>query len=279
VTVSRRVVRLAHKEDVGAPGLRFTVDVSTFDGSPPFHSPLVPITGLQGEYTLPHPANEIRMASVGFFFQGRTLDVDEVEILGPPPPNLDLTLVTPPVDPQLLREARERVAIEAREVAAVRRQAPIDLAAMRAIRKTIDRTVQARNWMKLEAAAGRLAELLGQRAEFKDLAEETSGLGVTLDWCEPSGSWSAKAEGYEKHLALWPHGPEADEAWSKGRVESWCGGGEARPMSMNYAIRTYSAFLKQFPNRVPNPLTTFISFPCNETTPKRPDFLDIACYY
>jgi hypothetical protein len=249
VTVSRVVVRLAHEVQVG---LQFTLHVSTFDGSPPFHSPLVPITGLQGDYTLPRPATGIRVASVGFYFFGRTIDVDEVEILGPPPLGLDLTPITPPLDPQLLREARQRAANEAREVAAVRLQAPTDLAAMRAIRKVIDttndRSLQARHWMKLQTAANNFAELLGQREQFKDLADEATSLGITIDWCEPSGSWSAKAEGYEKYLTLWPRGPEADEAWWKGRVESWCGDGEGTPEEIEYDIRTYSAFLKQFPN-------------------------------
>ena len=57
-----------------------------------------------------------------------------------------------------------------------------------------------------------------------------------------------RAQGYEKYLELLPRGPEADEAWWRGRVLSACGDGEGTPDEYRADIATYSAFLKRFPN-------------------------------
>lgn len=122
---------------------------------------------------------------------------------------------------------------------------------MRALRSSIDHasnaSSRAAKWMELNTMAERLAEMLGMEESRKPLADEATALGVSVSWCEPSGSWAAGNQGYEKYLQLAPDGPQADTAWWQGRVMSSCGDSEGTAEEYQYAIDTYTAFLKHFP--------------------------------
>jgi len=86
--------------------------------------------------------------------------------------------------------------------------------------------------------------------DLKPLALQAAALGVSLDVCEPSRLWDAGTQGYEKYLQLFPGGPQADEAWWKGRLSNGprCGDFEGSPEEYRELIEKYSEFVKRFPH-------------------------------
>ena len=243
VTVSRVAVVQASGED---NRFQFAVNVSDLDGITNFNSPLVAVTGIRTEYTLPQP-RAVQYAGVYFYTTGRIVNVDEIEILGLPPDDTSLIAVTPPIGEAAMHDARARAAESARTREAGRARLDEMRKLHQAIGQSKDHEVQARTWLELNVAAEALAETLGLDEKQGPLVHETEKLGVTVTWCEPSGSWAAGRQGYEKYLELWPRGPQADEAWWRGRVESSCGDSEGTTEEYRHDIATYSAFLKQFP--------------------------------
>jgi TolA-binding protein len=181
--------------------------------------------------------------------------VDEIEIMGPPPGGVDLSPVMPALDTDLMKQASEQPAAgKNRNMAFIRTLAEIQVDGMRAMRTAIDQATdsarKAQAWLRLNAAADRLAEILDNQVDLKSLAEKAAALGVSLDLCEMSRVWDAGTQGYEKYLQLFPGGPQADEAWWKGRLSNGprCGDFEGSPEEYRDLIEAYSEFVKRFPN-------------------------------
>jgi hypothetical protein len=262
VTVHRVVVEAVATPKRASRSGSFTVTLRTGDREIDSPSLRLPVT--RTSYTLPRARQGVREVLLSFRSkdEGRAppmpAELAEIEIMGPLPPGVEATAVTPPVDPDALRELTAGHADRAAkltwkrtELDAIRQAARPKVGQMRTLRTAIDGTtdprVQARNWMRMSAAAVSLEEILGDKKALEPLAKEATSLGVGVEWCEPGGSWAARSEGYEKYLTLWPDGPEADEAWWKGRVEGWCGDYEGTAEEDRDMIATYAAFLKAFP--------------------------------
>lgn len=214
-----------------------------------FNSPPVKMTGLRTVYALPDPKERAVTTVWISFLPGA--DIEAIEILGPPPGNVDLTPMTPAEDAELLGQTNGNAEAGTAESASIAQAGRAQLDKMRTLRATIDRATersrQAQAWMQLNTSAERLAEILGLDETQKSLADESGTLGVTVDWCEPSGSWTPGIQGYEQYLKLWPHGPKADEAWLKARVGSPCGDSEGTAEEYRVDIAQLAAFLKAFP--------------------------------
>jgi hypothetical protein len=183
--------------------------------------------------------------------------VDEIEILGPPPAGVDLSPVTPTVDPQLLRSDPDQGPQAEREMAA-RTQLHRTLARkrieeMRAARLAVDRAPdavgKAKAWLALNHAADLLAETLDYDKAAEPLVAETGALGVTVWWCEINNEWAAGTEGYDQYLKLAPNGPQADTAWWMARLDLGprCSDFGGTRSEIEAVFQLYSEFLERYP--------------------------------
>ena len=171
------------------------------------------------------------------------------------PAGINLTPVTPPRDPDLVRQTSEETDAKGpARTALIRTLAEKQIAEMRVARTAADQaqdaTRRALAWMDLNRAADRLAELMLTDESLRPFAEQASALGVTVSWCEPGADWMAGTEGYEQYLKIFPDGPQADEAWWMGRLSHGprCGDFEGTPEEYEQQIKAYSDFLMRFPN-------------------------------
>jgi len=256
VTVHRVTVEAGSAPKPASHAGSFTVTLRT--GGREIDSPSLRLPVTRTSYTLP-ARQDVREVFFSFRAPQEPVELAEIEIMGTLPPGVDPAAVMPPVDADAMRELTAGRADRAAnatwkrtELDAIRQMARPKIGQLRTLRAAIDGTadpqVQARSWMRMNTAAESLAEVLERKRALAPLAREATSLGVGVEWCEPGGSWSARNDGYEKYLALWPDGPEADEAWWKGRVEGWCGDYEGTVEEDTDMIATYAAFLKAFPN-------------------------------
>ena len=204
------------------------------------------------------PAKPIEgVREVTLMFGSPRAVVDEIEILGPPPAGVDLSPVTPTVDPELLRSDPDQGPQAEREMAA-RTQLQRTLARkrieeMRTARLAVDRAPdavgKAKAWLTLNHAADLLAETLDYDEAAKPLVAEVSALGVTVWWCEINSEWAAGTEGYEQYLKLAPNGPQADSAWWMARLDVGprCGDPAGTRSEAEALFQLYSEFLKRYP--------------------------------
>ncbi|MGD0015412.1 MAG: hypothetical protein ABSD56_13480 [Bryobacteraceae bacterium] len=258
VTVAGVVVEGSRSSWVRLPE-SFTVQIRSGGSRELFVSPAIPLNGLRTVYAAPRPVERVR--EVMLLFQARLLfDVEEIEILGPPPSGVNLSPVTPLRDPALVRgSSRVGEAEVAARKALIRTLAGMRIAEMRAARSAADRAPdsarKAHAWFEVNRAADQLAELLLNDGDLRPLAEEASALGVTVAWCEPGDEWFAKTQGYQQYLRIWPDGPQADDAWWMGRVPNGprCGDFEGTRGEYEGLIQQYSEFLKRFPTSLHAP--------------------------
>jgi len=256
VTVAGIVMELGDLEptDPGPEG--FSVQMRAEQPPGLIVSPFIPTAGARTMYVPPQPIEGVR--DVTLLFTGRAkspMRVDEIEIMGPPPSGADLSPMIPGLDTELMKQASEQPeAGKDRNMAFIRTLAEIQVDGMRAMRAAIDRDTdsarKAQGWLRLNAAADRLAVILDNQVDLKPLALKAAALGVSLDVCEPSRLWDAGTQGYERYLQLFPDGPQADEAWWKGRLSNGprCGDNEGSPEEYRELIEKYSEFVKRFPH-------------------------------
>ncbi len=225
VTVAGIVMELGDLEptDPGPEG--FSVQMRAEQPPGLIVSPFIPTAGARTMYVPPQPIEGVR--DVTLLFTGRAkspMRVDEIEIMGPPPSGADLSPMIPGLDTELMKQASEQPeAGKDRNMAFIRTLAEIQ----------VDGAV-----------------ILDNQVDLKPLALKAAALGVSLDVCEPSRLWDAGTQGYERYLQLFPDGPQADEAWWKGRLSNGprCGDNEGSPKEYRELIEKYSEFVKRFPH-------------------------------
>lgn len=206
-------------------------------------------------YTPARPIEGVR--EVVLMFGSPRAVVDEIEILGFPPAGVDLSPVTPTVDPELVRGDLDQ-GYQAEEEKAAQIQLNRTLARrrieeMRAARLAVDRAPdadgKAKAWLTLNHLADLLAKTLDGDEGAKPLAAEVGALGVTVEWCEINNEWAAGTEGYEQYLKLAPNGPQADTAWWMARLDVGprCSDFGGTRSEIEAVLHLYSEFLKRYP--------------------------------
>ena len=125
-----------------------------------------------------------------------------------------------------------------------------------------DSHAKAKTWLDLNRKADELAVRMTQlmirtpdsgpptpTPDLERIVEKSTTLGITLAYCEIGTDWVANFTGYENYLALWPDGPNADEAYWKSKTEpNACGDFEGTVEEYQQGIDSYSDFIKRFPN-------------------------------
>jgi hypothetical protein len=121
---------------------------------------------------------------------------------------------------------------------------------------------KARDWLELNRKTKKFSEemngvfpetsIQGDKIsppEAQQLAQTATSYGVSVEYCEPGGNWSADNQGYLKYLELWPQGPEADEATWMGPMGngSFCGDSEGSADELKEFIAQREQFLQKFP--------------------------------
>jgi hypothetical protein len=222
-------------------------------GSPPqlTMSPAMSWTRERAAYVPAAPAKDVHEVMV--LFEGKTIRVDEIEILGAAPAGADLTPVTPPIDRELLLQVSEAPEkIHARRAAMAEQLAAAQIESMRSIRSEIDRATdnpsRARGWLKLNQTADELPAYFDSSRDAKSALAKAEKFGISFPWCEPDGQPFAGSEGYARYLQLWPDGPDADQAWWRKNIDVGCGDFEGTAEEYAGLEKTYSDFLRRFPN-------------------------------
>lgn len=82
------------------PPLRFEVSLTASGSRDKANSPVIEVSGARISYNPPRPVN-VGQATIRFWMS-RPADIQEIEILGPPPDGTSLAPVTPPIDPARL---------------------------------------------------------------------------------------------------------------------------------------------------------------------------------
>ncbi len=92
------------------------------------------------------------------------------------------------------------------------------------------------------------------RAATEDTGSEVqqaNGYGASLHWCDFDADWTARPEGYLRYLYLWPDGPDAEEAWWRGKLDhhlNSCYDREGSEQEAAVFVRDYTEFLQHFPH-------------------------------
>lgn len=91
----------------------------------------------------------------------------------------------------------------------------------------------------------------GFQRDTNDRIAVASHFGVKVQWCEPDADWTAGTDGYLQYLALWPDGPDAEEAWWRakliGHTRTGCYDGEGMKEEFGWFVSAYTEFLRHFP--------------------------------
>ena len=121
VVVSQVKVVVAPTTDVSPqpayPTLRFAVSLTPSGSGETSNSPVIEVSGARISYNLPLPLT-VGQATIRFWMLRRPADIQEIEILGPPPDGTNLVPVTPPIDPaRFVQETKRRKQTRRRIVA------------------------------------------------------------------------------------------------------------------------------------------------------------------
>jgi hypothetical protein len=107
----------------------------------------------------------------------------------------------------------------------------------------------------LNDAADRYAYSLNQgkepRRDNDSEIQRANRYGASIHWCSYNGDWSAAPQGYEDYLSLWQDGPNAEEAWWRGRLGyrlNFCFDAVGSDEETRGFVTDYAEFLKHFPH-------------------------------
>lgn len=97
-----------------------------------------------------------------------------------------------------------------------------------------------------------------QRPDWHTTKEDTepevqtaNRYGASLYWCEFDADWTARPEGYLRYLSLWPDGPDAEEAWWRGKLGhrfNNCYDAAGTEEETATFVHDYKEFLQRFPH-------------------------------
>jgi hypothetical protein len=100
-------------------------------------------------------------------------------------------------------------------------------------------------------------QIKGSQVDWRAMKKDTSArvehanqYGGSIKWCEYDADWTAGSPGYEAYLSLWPDGPNAEEAWWRGRLRhklNSCFDGEGSEEETVAFVSDYTEFLRRFP--------------------------------
>jgi len=251
VTFSGLVVTIKkdHWNDPGRPGpmrLQLRGEAGRLLG-------LSPVVASEGVYVPAHPVDGVR--EVKMYFAGTGFALDEIEVMGPPPSDLDLTPRTPPVDAEPeLPTAEPTETGKGPRTAFIKAIAEMRVEKLRVIRAAINGDAKdharASDWFRLNEAMKELIEFLGDEKGLTSIIKEVRPLGISVGTCAQEPPWDVGVEGYNKYLKLWSNGPDADQAWWWARVQhsDYCEG-EFEGTEEEYVetSETMKAFLEKFP--------------------------------
>lgn len=214
---------------------------------------LSPVVASEGVYVPAHPIDGVR--EVKMYFAGTRFALDEIEVMGPQPSDLDLTPRTPPVDAEPeLPTAEPTETGKGPRTAFIKMIAEMRLQKLQIIRASIDADAnnhaRASDWFRLNEAVKELIEFLGDEKGLTSIIKEVRPLGISVGTCAHEPPWDVGVEGYNKYLRLWSNGPDADQAWWWARVhytDSCEAEFEGTEEEYVAASETMKAFLEKFP--------------------------------
>ncbi|QNI30416.1 hypothetical protein H7849_14730 [Alloacidobacterium dinghuense] len=92
---------------------------------------------------------------------------------------------------------------------------------------------------------------LDMQTEMGPVVNEANQYGAGVVWCEVNGEWTVSPDGYLAYLAEWPDGPDAEEAWWRGKLghlATACFDAAGTEEETAGFVADYTEFLARFPH-------------------------------